>query len=73
MHCVNYRTDSFFNNMDLALIDVWPYRISADKEAPLVLPPDDYGFFSNYIGGEVHGQVNVTEQTYFVTRSIFVG
>ncbi|KAI0219995.1 hypothetical protein LSAT2_028473 [Lamellibrachia satsuma] len=67
-------TDSFFNNMDLALISVWPIRTSADEDALLVLPPDDYGFFSNDIGGVVRGELNITEreQPYIVRRSIYV-
>ncbi|KAI0242540.1 hypothetical protein LSAT2_012906 [Lamellibrachia satsuma] len=68
------KTDSFFNNMDLALIYVWPFRTSADEDASLVLPPDDYGFFSNDIGGVVRGELNITEreQPYIVRRSIYV-
>ena len=60
--------------MDLALIHVWPFRTSADEDASLVLPPDDYGFFSNDIGGVVRGELNITEreQPYIVRRSIYV-
>ena len=60
--------------MDLALIDVWPFRSSAEEDSPLVAPPDDYGFFSNDIGGVVHGELNITEgeEPYVVKRSIYV-
>ena len=56
--------------MDLALIDVWPFRSSAEEDAPLA-SPDDYGFFSNDIGGVVHGELNITEGEV-VKRSIYV-
>ena len=60
--------------MDLALVDVWPFRSSAEEDAPLVAPQDDYGFFSNDIGGVVHGELNITEGEgpYVVKRSIYV-
>ena len=60
--------------MDLALVDVWPFRSSAEEDSPLVAPPDDYGFFSNDIGGVVHGELNITggEEPYVVKRSIYI-
>ena len=62
--------------MDLALIEVWPLRTSTENDSSLLYPPEDYGFFSssNYIGGEVHGTLNITEneQPYIVRRSIYV-
>ena len=62
--------------MDLGLIDVWPFRTSPEKDSSLLYPPDDYSFFSssNDIGGEVYGEINITEseQPYIVRRSIYV-
>ena len=60
--------------MELALVDVWPFRTSTDTDAPLVARPDDYGFFSNEIGGVVGGELSLTErqQPYIVKRSIYI-
>ena len=70
------RTDSFVNNMGLGLIEVWPFRTSAENDSSLLYPPEDYGFFSSAtdIGGSVHGELNITEseQPYIVRRSIYV-
>ena len=62
--------------MDLGLIEVWPFRTSAENDSTLLYPPEDYGFFSSAtdIGGEIHGELNITEseQPYIVRRSIYV-
>ena len=56
------------------MINVWPFRSSRDKDAPLVLPPDDFGFVSEFFGGIVRGNVTIheREEPYIVRRHIYV-
>ena len=71
--CFVFRINSFFNLMTLGVIKLWPYRETADSSG-LVLPPDDYWFFSDDIGGEVVNDLTIRARSepYLVDRSILV-
>ena len=65
--------NSFFDDASLGLIKLWPYRASPDNNL-LVMPPADYWFLSEEIGGDVVSDMTfrAKDSPYVVDRNIFV-
>ena len=63
----------FFDDASLGLIKLWPYRASPDNNL-LVMPPADYWFLSEEIGGDVVSDMTIRarDSPYVVGRNIFV-